>query len=971
MNKHSSIQRLFYFYIFSLGVLLALYYFLAYAALIEQKKQLSTITFSRLVHEMQWQPYITQANIQSALKKQFLSDTSYQMILMAPSGQVYIYDYYQDDYNGSKSVVLPQLTLVNNSNQYKVDSEKLSGWIDLNNGYQLYVILYHPSIPVQWTSYRYWLPLLLTFALFIIALIQALKRRNEWEQLMGYSESLSLYSKEAYSPPPFNDKKTSKEFLRLGHALSRINYQLHKNYRRTQLLSHRLERLVDYAPLPVAMIKRHGQISFFNQRFAQVFSTSFNRQITYTLTDFVSGVDKATHQLLTKLATQRVSRTLLVNGLEDNQVYQLHIMPWFGEHGQIHGFTAILNNVTSLSDQLKQAHHKLLLQQHRLADFDQLWSVMGHELRTPLSGIIGMLELLNVENLNSEQLETLATLEDTSQAMLSMLNGMLDMAKLDAGKLKVEVEPVDLLVLCQQICELMAGNARRKGIELHYFFTPQCPRFLMTDAGRLRQILMNLIGNAIKFTESGYVALIIEPISKNDWRYIPPNKGHNNTPTMGSSPSSSLLTPLLTKNPQLTETPVTLNPKLNTLLKQADTNLEQWLCFSVKDTGMGIEQEEQSKLFSYFNQANDAISRQFGGTGLGLAISNNFAQLLGGFIHLESTPNQGSTFSVCLPRQNPSYHPIYCYHAPLTKVCLIAVVQQKILANYLYQLCNHLALPALIRSNFDTDSIARLNRQLTLVEQQGLQTIMLIDYEWMNENNEDWLTQLRNYQQHPKILLSMMPERGISSQVLEQYDGYLQKPLEVGHLISELSRLSQPLPTQEPASMSAPAMELAPSAISPLKKTTQAPIELVDNKPVPKATVSVDANTEVEPSTTTPVILVAEDNRINQKIVSKILAKLGYRYLLANNGAEAISLLQQQRTEIRLILMDCRMPILDGLSATKKIRESDDAIPIIALTANDSDEDRQACVQAGMDGFLSKPLNQDKLAGLLKQFLPS
>lgn len=1051
MNKHSSIQRLFYFYIFSLGMLLTLYYLLAYASLIEQKKQITTTTFTRLVHEMQGQTNITQSNIKDILKKQFLSDTSYQMMLMSPSGQTYIYDFYRDDYQHSKSIVLPQITPINGSNQYRVDSKKLLGWIDLDNGYQLYVNLYHSPIPIQWTSYRYWLPLLITFALFIVGLILSLKRRNEWEQLMDYTESLSLYSKEIYSPPPFNEKKVSKEFLRLGHTLSRINYQLHKNHRRTQLLSHRLARLVDHAPLPMIMIKRHGQISFFNRRFEQVFSTSYNRKINYSLTDFFSGADKVTHQLLTKLASQRVSRTLVVNGLEDNSLYQLHIMPWFGEHGQIHGFTAILNNITAFSEQIEQANHQLSLQQSRLADFDQLWSVMGHELRTPLSGMIGMLELLNSDNFNAEQSETLTTLEDTSQAMLSMLNGMLDMAKMDAGKLKVEVEPVDLLTLCQQICELMAGNARRKGIELYYFFDPQCPRYLTTDEGRLRQILMNLIGNAIKFTQTGYVALIIEPISTNDPRYIPPNKANNKGDRAISSHSTSQANHPLNAQTELIEQQAfahqvldgqmsdskSATGSLTTPPKVENHSLAQWLCFSVKDTGIGIEEDEQSKLFSYFNQANDAISRQFGGTGLGLAISNNFAQLLGGFIHLESIPDEGSTFSICLPRHEPSYQPVYSYNTPLSTVCLIAFVEQEIVAHYLYKLCNHLLLPMIVRTTIDSSIITTLNHQLRLAKQNELTPIMLIDYEWYRNIDHHLLEGLEGYQELPKILLSMMPERGISSQILDEFDGYLDKPLEVGHLISELSRLSQPnwqshsqkqgisnvqasfnqflealAPEVNPLSSSSEAQAIsthlsasslsthkpnhlwaaqqlafAPTLdnlasrdwyyIAKQKTPLKTGLPLLNEPALNGLNLNELTSNELDPprqsgqlfESKPPLILVAEDNPINQKVACKILEKLGYRSMVANNGAEAIELLQQHRTDISLILMDCRMPIIDGLTATQKIRANYDSIPIIALTANDTDEDRNACLRAGMDSFLSKPLNKTKLAQALKQFL--
>lgn len=1054
MKKHPSLQRIFNFYTLSLMVMLAMYYLLAYTALVERQQLQTQAVFSRLIHELKNHSAASQNQITEILDKPFIKNISYQLMVISPSGQTYIHDYYRPDDTHIAALTLPDSVLLHDNHQFSIDSDKLSGWIIVNNGYKIYVNLYHQPLIIEWSNAKYWAPLLVTFALLMTGLLLVLRRRNEWELLIQYTESLSLYAKESYLAPPFPAQSVAKEFMRIGHGLSRINYQLHKNYRRNLLLSHRLDRLIDHAPLPMATLKRHGQISFLNPRFEQVFGTSFQRSITYTLTDFVTGIDKATHQTLTKLTSQRVTRTLLVKGLEDNQTYQLHIMPWFGEHGQIHGFTAVLNNVNILSQQLDDAHTHLQQQQARLADFDQLWSVMGHELRTPLSGMIGMLELLDSEGFDEEQKETFITLEQTSQAMLSMLNGMLDMAKLDAGKLKVEEEIVDVLAVCQQICELMVGNARRQGIELHYFFDPQCPRYLTTDVGRLRQILMNLIGNAIKFTQSGYVALIVEPITTHDPRYMSPSASNRdrvppqdtNIIPLAQVDEDDLLPLIEVASEELTEeisvqtpsqvgshiephdeqprreteTDETAHDSLPSLL----SNRPQWLSFSVKDTGIGIEPEEQSKLFSFFNQANDSISRQFGGTGLGLAISNSFAQLLGGFIHLDSIAGEGSTFSLCLPRQTPSYQPVYLFNTDLSHVCLIAFLNQDITARYLSQLCNHVGMPAIIETSISLQSVVDLNRQLVAAKASQLTCIVLMDYELYEHHDPQLLNQIPDYASYPKILLSMMPERGIVSQVIEQYDGYLSKPLDMGHLISEVSRLSHstwqrhassspvssaqasfnsflaelspaeriisPRPKQQSqpsaththsiyqshyqnnpnhhsASLSSPHQSTAPTVT---KSKDSADLNDIGVRDVSStSSVSSDINSPSAARLEPPLILVAEDNPINQKVACKVLERLGYRTIVAANGEEAIGTLAAHRDEIRLILMDCRMPIMDGLSATQKIRANHDSIPIIALTANDTDEDRSACLNAGMNSFLSKPLKKEQLAEAIKQFL--
>ena len=1040
MKNTSTSQRLLAFYFLALIVMLAMYYVLAYSAAVEQQKLRSQQVFSRLLHELKEHRASNQTDLKVLLKKPFIRRISYQLILMAPSGQTYIHDYYRSDDTNLETVTLPQLLPLHETNLYTIDNTKLSGWIDLDDGYQVYVNLYHKPVNIEWTAYRYWVPILVTIVLLLIGMSFVLKRRNEWEQLIGYTESLSLYAKESYASPPFTDQKVATEFLRMGHALSRINYQLHKNYRRSQLLNHRLNRLIDHAPLPMLTIKRYGKISFANQRFEQVFSTTFQDNVRYTLTDFFTGIDKATHQTLSKLATQRVTRTLLVDSLEDGQRYQLHIMPWFGEHGQIYGFTGVLNNIHALTQQLADSEQELQQQHSRLADFDKLWSIMGHELRTPLSGMIGMLDLLLMDGLNSSQTETVKTLKQASQSMLSMLNGMLDMAKIDAGKLKVASEPVDILALCKQICELMVGNARRQGVELHYFFDPQCPRYLTTDAGRLQQILMNLISNAIKFTQSGYVALIIEPMTTHDSRYLAPNQTHKPNRLLSTSRGHQQAHSL-----NINDVEHTINARATTLAEkykatslsmadessaEPDINLADehlWLCFSVKDTGIGIEQAEQSKLFSFFNQANDSISQQFGGTGLGLAISNSFAQLLGGFIHLESEPKVGSTFSICLPRHQPSFQPVYPFNSDFSDICLIAFVNDEISARYLRQLFNHLLLPAIVRTVIDTNSVASINKQWSRVAAAQLKPIVLMDYELHQHSDLSVLTAFNIYATSPKILLSMMPERGIASQIIAQFDGFLAKPLDIGYLISEISRLSQyagkPSPYQNGAasnglpfdsiaqakyqlityqeqanhnSSQATAAKLTSppdsssdeskvdesKAVTATNTITIAPASDQAAKPVSAitigATTAADAIAEqasAVPSDTDPLtghhlILVAEDQPMNQKVACKVLEKLGYRSLVAENGEEAISLLERHRAEIALILMDCRMPILDGISATKHIRSGQDAIPIIALTANDSEEDQLACMQAGMDGFLAKPLKKDKLAAMLAQFLP-
>ena len=958
MQQFQSLLRLLFFYILTLLIMLALYYVMMFLALKTQSQNHSQVVFMALEHETVEHAVPTEDEIEKILTKPFFQDISYQLILMMPSGQTYVYRQTQPFEQKFTNITFPTFTSpsISGNSSYQINNDTLTGSIKLESGHQIYVVLRHQPLNINWISYQFWLPLMAAIMLFTLALLYMLKRRTNWEQLVLYTESLTTSSKEGYIPPPFVKEKSTPEFLRLGHALSRISYQLHDHHRRIKTLNQRLEHLVNQAPLPMLMVMRQGQISFFNQRFEQVFTTAFQRDSNYSLTDFLTGSDKPTQQLLQKLSTLRVTRNLLVYGLEDKQAYQLHITPWFGAHGQVHGFTVLLNNVDKLVKQTEDLQLQNQQAQLQIKEFTKLRSIIGHELRTPLNAIIGTLELIEASRLTPTQQEVLSMLTQSSQSMLAMLNDMLDMAKIKAGKADIVNEPNDIFKLGQHISDLMVGSARRQGINLLYFFAPDCPRYVSTDGNRLRQIILNLLDNAIKFTTSGYVALIVEPITYEQMCLI-------------TSLNSKRTLTSVSRNQSLA-----LDNRLpNTVV---DTGAKhQWVRFSVKDTGIGIADSEQHQLFSYFNQANIQISQKFGGTGLGLAISNSFAQLLGGFIQLDSEFGIGSNFALYLPCNAPTYQPIYHFHSSLTHIRLIAVVEQEICATFLQQVCSHLSLPVSIYTNLDNAAAKQLYDQLDH-ETQQLTPILLLDYEYYETHtsispnylgaihstkidshtksnvseNGTVINNLLNNTSLPKILLSMKPERSITSSLLDQFDGFLNKPLDIALLLSELMRLTQPASnTQVNADM-----------INGIENTIESKIE---NKKDLTAEVSI-TNASVA-----PLILVVDDNSTNQKITCKLLDRLGYSCMVADNGRQALEQLEARRQQITLILMDCRMPVMDGLQATQVIRAQGNSIPIVALTANNTEDDREACLLAGMDDFLAKPINKDKLQAVLQNLM--
>ena len=949
MQQFQTLKRLLFFYVLSLLIMLALYYAMMFSALKTRSQMHSQVVFAALEHETMDHAVPTETEIERILTKPFFQDISYQLIFMLPSGQTYVYRHIQPQETKFTNVTFPTLTSTSttSSSLYQINNDTLTGRIKLENGHQIYVVLRHQPLDINWISYRFWLPLMTAIMLFSLALLYALKRRTNWEQLVQYTDNLTIDSKEAYIPPPFVTEKTTPEFLRIGHALSRVSYQLHDHHRRIKTLNQRLEHLVNQAPLPMLMVMRQGHISFFNQRFEQVFTTAFQRDNNYSLTDFLTGSDKATQQLLQKLSTLRVTRNLLVYGLEDKQAYQLHITPWFGTHGQVHGFTVILNNIDNLITQVDDLHLQNQQLQLQIKEFTKLRSIIGHELRTPLNAIIGTLELIEAHRLTPRQQEVLSMLTQSSQSMLAMLNDMLDMAKIKAGKADIVNEPTDIFKLGQHVSDLMVGSARRQGINLLYFFTPDSPRYISTDGNRLRQILLNLLDNATKFTPSGYVALVIEPITYEQMQSI-------------TSLDSKRTLTTIARNQSLAPDKRLPNTITNT---GAD---HQWMRFSIKDTGIGIADSEQDKLFSYFNQANRQISQNFGGTGLGLAISNSFAQLLGGFIQLDSELGVGSNFALYLPCHQPTYQPIYHFHSSLTRIRFIVVVEQDICATFLQQLCSHLSLPVNIYTNLDNTAAQKLDEQLEL-EAKTLQPILLLDYEYyethtplapsttatngasidsqqrISDNEQSQIIhKLLNDTSLPKLLLSMKPERSVTSSLLDKFDGFLNKPLDVALLLSELIRLSQT------------------TRVTSKHEDTSNNSETVE-KP------TMDSNTTE--GSIAPTVLVVDDNLTNQKITCKMLDKLGYPSVVADNGRKALEQLDAQRQQISLILMDCRMPVMDGLQATQAIRSQGSSIPIVALTANNTEEDREACRLAGMDDFLAKPINKDKLQTVLQSLM--
>ncbi len=660
-----------------------------------------------------------------------------------------------------------------------------------------------------------------------------------------------------------------------------------------------LRQIVTYAPVAMAMFDREMRYLAYSDRWCLDYDLTEHSLLGCSYYEIFPHVGTRWRSIYQQALTGTVmssSEDLWENADGSHCYVSWAIHPWYSDQTEVGGIVIVSIAINELVEAREQALEAARLKSQFLAN-------MSHEIRTPMNGVLGMTELLLRTELTAQQRDFLQTLKISGENLLTLIDDILDFSKLEAGEMRLDCHEFDLNRTLEDAIDLFAMSAASKKIELAVLVAPDVPRYLKGDASRLRQILTNLLGNAIKFTQRGEVVITVT------WAE-PPREG--------------------AQNPTAVVSPITL-------------------IFSVRDSGIGIAPSDRNKLFQSFSQVDASTTRKYGGTGLGLAICKQLSQLMGGEIGVESQVGMGSTFwfKVQFERvETGNFNLGFTQPSSLDASCsilhgkkLLIVDDSPINRQVVHQQASHWRMEVseaedgleaikLLRKAVNEGSpfdLALLDMQMPKMDGEILGQLILSEPVLANTS---------------LIMMTSINESNHAQQFLDLgFSAYLIKPVKESRLLECLIR-----------GIRAGFQEVSASDISATISNFQAKIKASNQQYALK-------------------ILLVEDTRINQKVVLNQLDSLGFQADCANDGQEALDKMKEQEYDI--VFMDCQMPVLDGYDATRTIRQEEGErrhTVVIGLTAYAMEGDRQKCLAAGMDDYLTKPVSVEDLQRAIAQW---